>query len=715
MALELNAQQQAAANCLEGPVLVLAGAGSGKTRVLTERIANLVDSGVNPYSVLAITFTNKAANEMRERLYARTPQAGRMTISTIHSMCALILRMDGEQLGYRRNFSIYSDNDSERVLKRLFKELGFDDEKLLKRAPYHISACKNSGISAEEYEKDYLGASDDGEKLYKIMTEYNKRLFESNAMDFDDLLFNVYRLFREFPETLEKYQRRYSYVSIDEFQDTNRVQYEIFKMLAASHRNIFVVGDDDQSIYGWRGADANNLFKFRTDFPDAEVFKLEQNYRSTKKILDAANKIISLNENRFQKTLWTQNEDGVRVETYTAYSENEEAAYVVQQISNLVSFGKYTYSDFAVLMRINALSRVFEQEFLKYGLPFKVFGGFKFFERKEIKDTAAYLRILDNESDDEALFRIINTPRRGIGDTTVERLKRFASVNNISMLEALRRADSAADISSAAKIKLREFAGLLDELKRMSMEMPLDRFVRSMVEFTHLRACEEKTEAEINRVLNIDEFVSAVEEFCKDNPQAGISEFLQSVSLQSDLDKLNASDNCVSLATVHAAKGLEFKVVFVIGLEDGIFPISRAVFEADEMAEERRLMYVAVTRACNRLYLTRARSRFLNGSRKETYPSRFLREVEEFVRPEKAEERKSDENGGYITNRHGAAPLRTPLSGEQIGKFKVGMKVNHKIYGRGIILDVKDGNADVAFDAVGKKTLSLKIAPLEIL
>ena len=352
---------------------------------------------------------------------------------------------------------------------------------------------------------------------------------------------------------------------------------------------------------------------------------------------------------------------------------------------------------------------------MKYGIPFKVFGGFKFFERKEIKDTAAYLRILDNESDDEALFRIINTPRRGIGDTTVERLKRFASVNNISMLEALRRADSAADISSAAKIKLREFAGLLDELKRMSMEMPLDRFVRSMVEFTHLRACEEKTEAEINRVLNIDEFVSAVEEFCKDNPQAGISEFLQSVSLQSDLDKLNASDNCVSLATVHAAKGLEFKVVFVIGLEDGIFPISRAVFEADEMAEERRLMYVAVTRACNRLYLTRARSRFLNGSRKETYPSRFLREVEEFVRPEKAEERKSDENGGYITNRHGATPLRTPLSGEQIGKFKVGMKVNHKIYGRGIILDVKDGNADVAFDAVGKKTLSLKIAPLEIL
>ena len=538
--------------------------------LLTEYHAELADD--RPFAEIQAALEQNVQAK-REEAKAAVEEANKDRATYFEETLTKLTKTIEEAEAYKDSASWEQDKIEEYVI-------------LLNDLTFQLTGFRN--YPAEEYEKDYLGASDDGEKLYKIMTEYNKRLFESNAMDFDDLLFNVYRLFREFPETLEKYQRRYSYVSIDEFQDTNRVQYEIFKMLAATHRNIFVVGDDDQSIYGWRGADANNLLKFRTDFPDAEIFKLEQNYRSTKKILDAANKIISLNENRFQKTLWTQNEDGVRVETYTAYSENEEAAYVVQQISNLVSFGKYTYSDFAVLMRINALSRVFEQEFLKYGIPFKVFGGFKFFERKEIKDTAAYLRILDNESDDEALFRIINTPRRGIGDTTVERLKRFASVNNISMLEALRRADSAAEISSAAKIKLREFAGLLDELKRMSMEMPLDRFVRSMVEFTHLRACEEKTEAEINRVLNIDEFVSAVEEFCKDNPQAGISEFLQSVSLQSDLDKLNASDNCVSLATVHAAKGLEFKVVFVIGLEDGIFPISRAVFEADEMAEERR-------------------------------------------------------------------------------------------------------------------------------
>ena len=714
MVLKLNEQQKAAAECLSGPVLVLAGAGSGKTRVLTERTANLIDAGVNPYSILAITFTNKAANEMRERLYARTTQAGKMTISTIHSMCALILRMDGEQLGYSRNFSIYSDNDSERVLKRLFKELGFDDEKLLKRAPYHISACKNFGMTAEEYEREYLGATDDGEILFKIIKEYNKKLFESNAMDFDDLLYNVYRLFKEFPDTLEKYQRRYSYISIDEFQDTNRVQYEIFKLLAAIHRNIFVVGDDDQSIYGWRGADSNNMLKFKNDFEEARIFKLEQNYRSTKKILDTANKIIAQNENRFEKTLWTQNEDGVRVETYNAYNESDEAAYVVQQIVNLVSFGKYSYSDFAVLMRINALSRNFEQELLKYGVPFKVFGGFKFFERKEIKDTAAYLRILDNENDDEALFRIINTPKRGIGDTTVEKLKQFALASNISMREALRKVDSATGVSGAAKQKLKEFCGLLDELKHMSEEMPLDQFVHRMVEFTHMRACEEKTEAEINRVLNIDEFVAAVGEFCSDNPDASISDFLQSVSLQSDLDKLNTADNYVNLATVHAAKGLEFKVVFVVGLEDGIFPISRAVYEADGMSEERRLMYVAITRACGRLYLTRARSRFLNGTRKETFPSRFLREVEDFSHREKKEEVKLGGDSVSLSDNVSVAK-KAMLNEEQIKNFKVGMKVLHKIYGKGIILGIKDGNADVIFDGVGKKTLALKIAPLEIL
>lgn len=707
----LNDKQIQAVKAIDGAVLVLAGAGSGKTRVLTNRIAYMVSCGIDPRNILAITFTNKAANEMKTRLADFNCNSSFMTISTIHSMCAMILRVEATKLGYKPYFTIYDATDSEKTLKSIFAAKKIDDDKFKSRVSYHISQAKNFAMSPEQYRKEV--ATTDAETICEIYSEYEKNLHACNAMDFDDLLLNVYKLFSTDKTTLNKYQERYKYISIDEFQDTNKVQYDIFKMLSSKYGNLFVVGDDDQSIYGWRGADVSNILHFSDDFPTAKVFKLEQNYRSTKKILDAANVIISQNIDRHAKTLWTENDGGVRVESYTAYNESDEAYYVVQQIASLVRFNKMKYSDFAILMRINALSRVFEQECMKYAIPTKIYGGFKFFERKEIKDLTGYLRAVVNPYDNEALLRIINTPKRGIGDTTQAKLKELSVMHGLSIVQILEDEDNLECFNSGTRAKLRNFYGTYCILAQRVDKEDLVTFIKSVISVTHFRESLIETDADMERAVNIDEYIQSAIDFTKDNPEATLSEFLQSVSLVSDLD-VSGGDDYVTISTIHSAKGLEFSTVFIVGLDDGLFPTSRAQYNESDMQEERRLMYVAMTRAKKRLYITRARSRFLYGERNDTLPSKYFKEVSEYVNPPTEKPTRYDDDGVPTTPLTITAKAN-PRVNTDIAKYKVGDVVMHKTFGKGIILNIVEGNGDVFFDGIGKKTLALKYAPLEII
>lgn len=703
--IKLN-EAQAKAMIPDGHILVLAGAGSGKTRVLTQRIALLVNEyGVNPRNILAITFTNKASGEMKERLAQVTDCADKMWISTIHSMCAKILRFEAEHLGYTSSFSIYSDTDSEKLIKRIVAEMktGDEDENIAKNAMWHISRAKNAAMSPERYRNEY-GYEHNIDKITEIYKKYEVMLKRANSMDFDDLLLNVLKLFKTNKPVLDKYSDRFKYISVDEFQDTNTVQYEILKLLQSKHQNLFVVGDDDQSIYGWRGAEIKNILNFDKDFPDAKIFKLEQNYRSTKKILGVANEIISKNTNRHDKQLWTENCDGVRIETYCGYNESEEAYYVVSQIESLVRYCNMQYSDFAILMRMNALSRSFEQECTKFGIPAKVFGGFKFFERKEIKDLVAYLKVVTNIYDDESLLRIINVPKRGIGDTTIKKLAQIADQNAMPILQVLTNEELMSAFNKGTKTKLLGFAQLINELYLYQKDHEVKEFVNYVINKTAYRDSLADKEAEIDRIRNLDEFMNSVEEFVKQNPGCTVRDYVESVTLVADRD-VDDDSNYVTLATVHAAKGLEFKVVFVVGLEDGIFPNGRAKFDMVEMEEERRLMYVAVTRAQERLYLTHARNRYMYGQSKPTIPSEFFSDVDDFVKPKESVVSKPVFSTGLTCNE----------KNKNISKFEKGQKVKHKVFGEGVIILIKGENADVAFKGVGIKTLSLKFAPLEVI
>ncbi len=608
----------------EGAVLVLAGAGSGKTRVLTSRIAYILEEKrVSSEAILAITFTNKAANEMKERLF-RITDISRSWVCTIHSMCVRILRMFAKEAGVQENFSIYSETERNNIIKKSFQECDFDDEKLLKSVKFHIANAKMLGFDPERYAEEYAGDRDI-EEVKKVYTRYQKHLRENNALDFDDLLNETRRLLKNNEEAREYLSGRFRYILVDEFQDTNAVQYEIIKMLASVHGNLFAVGDDDQSIYGWRGAKIENILHFEKDFKGAKVFKLERNYRSTKTILSLANTVIKNNGRRKDKTLWTENDDGDPAKTYEAEEESGEARFIAHTIAGLVSRG-YRYSDFAVLMRLNALTRSLEQEFTADGIPFKVFGGFKFFERKEIKDMLAYLRLVNNPFDSEAAARIINFPKRGIGAKTVEILQNYAFENEVSLYDALLDLDLLG-FSGATKQKLENFRELVKGWILESQDMPVDELVKKIVVDTKMReAYADDSDESINKRANIEEFINSVDEFCRLNKGASLTDYLNQVTLASDTDDMD-DGNYVSLATIHSVKGLEFKCVFVCGMEENILPVSRAVGNDDDMEEERRLMYVAITRAMQRIYLTRSKSRYLYGKREPTMRSRFLKEL----------------------------------------------------------------------------------------
>ena len=733
---KLNDAQLAAVTAPLAPTLVLAGAGSGKTRVLTNRILYLVsECNVKPWEILAITFTNKAENQMKRRLYEFECNAGSMQISTIHSFCAKVLRREAEALNRSGSFSIYDESEKAGVLKKIVKDVFPEDgdAKMADSFAESISDIKNRAPElldgnlldvkdeylSEQLERLQSQTSGSQADLIRVINEYGDKMRQNNAMDFDDLLYYVHKLFTSSPDILEKYRETYKYILIDEFQDTNKVQYQIFKMLGEKYRNIFVVGDDDQSIYSWRGAESYNLKKFQADFPDCNVYALEQNYRSTKRILDVANEVISKNVNRFDKVLWTENEDGVKTQLFSAYNEQDEAYFVAEQIKNLMYLNpQYRLRDFAVLMRVNALSRSFEQQFQRNRMPYKVFGGFKFFERKEIKDVLAYMRLIHNRYDEEAFIRALNVPvRRGIGDATVNKLRDLSAEYGLPMLDVISDERNLDTLNKSARTKLTDFYATIDELYR-SANLPVAAFVHNLLQSLEFRAVYQE-QGDDDRALNIDEFEAAVNEFQQTNPTATLQDYLETVSLDNELDAGDDGDY-VTIATIHAVKGLEFKVVFVVGLEDGIFPSSRSTYQLESLQEERRLMYVAVTRAEKRLYLTKTNSRFLWGRTERSVPSKFYNEIQRFLTPERkpATERQLSDYA-FLDKLNNSEPRKTaPNQGKtesELSKYRVGQVVNHSSFGRGIILRIGGDVADVAFDSAGKKSLNLRFAPLEII
>ncbi len=633
----LNKSQQTALKQINGAVMVLAGAGSGKTRLITYRIAYLIKTlGVNPENILAITFTNKATNEMKSRLQIMTSNADDIWISTFHSMCVKILRKHigslkstkniSGQVNFDSNFSIYSDNERDKAIKTVVQNLKIEKEGFVSKLSYHISNAKNNNLSPWDYQK-LNQTEDDIDEITKAYSAYQSFLANNNALDFDDLLTKTYELFVEFPDILKRYQNRFEYIHIDEFQDTNAIQYQIAKLLAGEHKNIFVVGDEDQCIYSWRGANIENIHSFKRDFQDCKTYKLEQNYRSTKQILTVANNLIKNNLDRNDKVLWTDNSIGLKVEHFKAVDEFGEAEFVANQIKSLVNSDLgYSYSDFAVLTRLNALTAPFENRFLNYDIPYNIFGGTKFYERVEIKIITSYLKLLTNPYDSTSFERIINFPKRGIGEATINSILSLADFHNTTPYNLiLNSSEYLLDDKLEKKIKpFKDILVILNEEYENLEPYKFITFLIKLIDFKNIYS--QGTEEDISRLLNIDNFLVQAQEYFKSNQKSSLSEYLQSITLITDLDVSSDKSNNVTIATIHAVKGLEFKVVFVIGLEERMFPIVRTYQSQIEMEEERRLMFVAITRAEQRLYLTHANSRFVYGKRDYLPASRFLRE-----------------------------------------------------------------------------------------
>lgn len=716
----LNEQQQAAVKTTEGPLLIMAGAGSGKTRVLTHRIAYLLaEKQVAPWNILAITFTNKAAREMKERVQALLGGvAEEIWISTFHSMCVRILRRDIDRIGIDRNFSILDTTDQLSVLKNILKEKNIDPKKFDPRSILGtISSAKNELLSPEKFAKK---AGNYYEKIVSdVYEEYQKRLLRNHALDFDDLIMTTIQLFERVPEVLEHYQYKFQYIHIDEYQDTNRAQYMLVKMLASRFQNICVVGDADQSIYRWRGADIQNILSFEKDYPNAKVILLEQNYRSTKRILQAANEVIENNVNRKPKKLWTENPEGQKIVYYEAMNEADEAQFVAGKIKEYVESGKRRYSDFAVLYRTNAQSRVMEEVLLKSNIPYQIVGGLKFYDRKEIKDILAYLRVIANPNDDISLLRIINVPKRGIGASTLDKIVNYASENELSVFEALGELEHIG-LSARIAASLLEFRRMLEQWGQLQEYVSVTELVEEVLDksgYREMLKAENTLEAQ-SRLENIDEFLSVTKHFENVSEDKSLIAFLTDLALISDIDQLNDADgedgDAVVLMTLHSAKGLEFPVVFLIGMEEGIFPHSRSLEDEDEMEEERRLAYVGITRAEEELFLTSAQMRTLFGYTNMNAVSRFIHEIpEELV--ERVNKRTAWAPAGKQTAFRKMA-VASSTDGETV-PWKVGDKVEHKKWGIGTVVSVRgegeDKELDIAFPSpVGIKRLLAKFAPI---
>ena len=751
----MNDRQAEAVQSTEGPLLIMAGAGSGKTRVLTHRIAYLIEEKmVNPWNILAITFTNKAAREMRERAIDLNPRTQDTLIATFHSMCVRILRRDADHIGYNRNFTIVDPGEQRTLMKRILKELNVDPKKFTERTILGtISNSKNDLVTAESYTKN---ANDlYTEIVAKAYKRYETELKRSESMDFDDLIMNTILLFDKNPDVLAYYQGKFQYIHVDEYQDTNHAQYQLVQLLAKRFKNLCVVGDADQSIYGWRGADMQNILDFEQDYPEAKVVLLEENYRSTKTILQAANEVINNNKKRRPKKLWTQNADGENIIYHRSGDEREEANFVAGQINHELQENKRQYSDFAVLYRTNAQSRAIEEALLKSNIPYTMVGGTKFYSRKEIRDVVAYLNVIANVRDNISFERIVNEPKRGVGPKALETLRDFAAQQNVSLLEASRDV-TLSSLKGKAASELFNLAHTLLNLADDVDQFTITELVEKVLDkTTYKKALEVQTtslEAQ-NRLENIEEFLTVTKSFDdkeSENAVEGetgldkLSRFLNDLSLVADTDSYDETSQ-VTLMTLHAAKGLEFPVVFLVGMEEGVFPLSRQAEDEDELEEERRLAYVGITRAEEVLYVTNASSRMLFGRSSYNQPSRFLREIDDDLLTYTGQARKANTsfNATYkssstssrsqfgsgvsladaIKGRKsavssvGSVSARQGATDKTVGDWSIGDTAHHKKWGDGTVLDVSGTGSNmelkIAFPEVGLKRLLAQMAPIE--
>ena len=771
---ELNDKQYDAIVNTEGPCLVIAGAGSGKTKVLTHKIAYLIDEkNVKPWNILAITFTNKAANEMKDRVEKLVGDIAKdMWIGTFHAICVRILRKFIDRLGFESSFVIFDTSDQKTMVKQIIKSQDLDDKIFSdKSVLYEISNAKNEMLDPAAYA---VRANGDfrKEKIADIYRIYQKRLKENNAIDFDDIINFTIQILMDNPDILEYYTEKFRYVLVDEYQDTNKAQFTLVTLLASKYGNITVVGDNDQGIYSFRGADISNILNFEKDFPGTKIIKLEQNYRCTQNILNAANAVIKNNETKYEKKLWTKNEEGNLPKVYRGNDEYDEANYVVNQIEHLKLSEHYNYSDFAVLYRMNSQSRSIEDILRREDVPYKIVGGLKFYERKEIKDIIAYLRLIQNTADNLSLTRIINEPKRGVGKTSLDNIESIATSNGISMFEVIKRADEFG--LSRVFSNTREFISTIEELRQEKDNTKVSELIKKTLQLTGYTASlenENTVEAE-NRIENLDEFLTVAIEFEEESAESSLSEFLEGITLSSDLDSVEDTDNSVTLMTLHSAKGLEFPVVFLVGMEEGIFPGYKSIGEPKELEEERRLCYVGITRAKQQLFMTCAKQRTIFGSTSCNGVSRFLKEIpanmldgyEDAIKPQTDNRFSSNDRyewsygntragsgyGGYskdygsVTsykdNSVAAKSNSTISSGfkfrtaenflNNLGQtkkgndvdlsgYKSGVKVFHKKFGEGIINSVEtegeDLKVDISFEKVGHKRLMAKFAGLEII
>ena len=757
----LNDRQKEAVEYMDGPLLILAGAGSGKTRVLTYKIAYLLEKEiVKPWQILAITFTNKAAKEMKERVEGLVGQVAQdMWLGTFHSVCVRILKREIELLGYTRDFNIFDEIDKEKVLKEVTKKLNIDEKM------YPIGLLKSEISKAKEVMKDNLTYQKEAmgdfrkEEIAKVYNMYQDTLKSNNSIDFDDIIMLTVKLFLENPDRLLYYQQKFSYILVDEYQDTNKTQFLLISLLSSATGNICVVGDESQSIYGFRGADITNILNFEKEFPNAKIVKLEENYRSTKNILNAANEVIKNNSSKLDKVLWTQNEEGEKIEYKTLNNEYEEVEYVVDKIDELCRKENQKYSDFAVLFRTNAQARVLEEVFMKSGTPYKLIGGIKFYARKEIKDIISYLKLIQNKNDNIALKRIINEPKRGIGDTAVDKLDMLASQKGVSIFELIQDSNNLTGIRSAGNIIL--FRDMINSFIRVKNEIKVSELIKKVLKesgYEDMLNSEGTKETEI-RFDNLMEFIGVAIEFENENAEHTLGDFLESIALVSDVDNLDETTEAVTLMTMHSAKGLEFKNVFIVGMEEGLFPSKRSIEEDGQTEEERRLCYVAITRAQKHLFLTNTKKRTLYGSTTFSIPSRFIEEIPDSVLSEDAIDIRNGKKSAstrtwlddeykkvetYISNRNRVSenverkvrpnvgitvdaflknlagttiPQKANVASEM--KYKVGMEVKHKKFGIGVIENIEpegdDFKLEIMFDNSGFKRLMANYTPLEII
>ena len=720
----LNKEQQQAVQHTEGPLLILAGAGSGKTKVLTVRIAHLLAQGVNPYEILAITFTNKAAKEMKSRVEGLVGDvANRIWLSTFHSFCAKFLRFELDNfLGYNSNFTIYDTSDSQAVIKAALKALNLDDKYYPVGAMIAaISDAKNKLLFASDFRKQAKDFYQ--QKVADVYEYYERELRKNNALDFDDLLLVAVKLLQSNEAVLDKYSKRFRYVMIDEYQDTNHAQYLLAKLLASHWKNIAVVGDADQSIYAWRGADIQNILDFEKDYPNCTSIKLEQNYRSTKIILDAANAVIENNEGRPKKNLWTDKTEGAKIQHFTAQSEHEEAAFIGDTIAKKHDIHGVPYGDMAILYRTNAQSRVLEEALIKRALPYTMVGGTKFYDRKEIKDVLAYLRVLYNPFDDLSLLRIINVPKRSIGATTVAKLQDYARANGTSLFMTLTQLHLVDTIKGKTKEKLEEFGILIFTLVAEMEDKTVLDILESILDRTgYLAQLEESTDPQDQaRAENIGELLSVAKDFQDTNPTGTVEDFLEQVALVNDVDSFEQEESKVTLMTLHAAKGLEFPIVFLGGLEEGLFPHSRTLMNPEEIEEERRLAYVGITRAEKELYISNATTRTVFGRTSSYLPSRFIDEIpEELVDGLRAKRKVPDDIKRHVPQHMSVTsrPVTKPIvRNEVIADWKVGDTAIHSKWGNGKVINIAGEGAGmkltIEFPTQGVRVVMAKFAPVK--